>query len=84
MRAMRQGNRNSNSNTYVPTQPSKPDPSLILCPYCKRRFNPITAEKHIPICKNTINRPAPPKKTIPKRSTLPSISYKPIKSIIII
>ncbi|EGR29690.1 zinc C2H2 type family protein, putative [Ichthyophthirius multifiliis] len=30
---------------------------LIPCPYCNRKFNDQAAEKHIPACKNTINKP---------------------------
>jgi hypothetical protein len=30
------------------------------CPYCSRRFNPDVADRHIPRCKDIINKPAPP------------------------
>lgn len=30
------------------------------CPYCGRKFGDVQAAKHIPVCKNTINKPKPP------------------------
>ena len=33
-----------------PVAPSAPDPSLIPCPNCGRRFNETAAERHIPKC----------------------------------
>lgn len=30
--------------------PSAPDPSLVQCPHCARRFNASAAERHIPKC----------------------------------
>jgi hypothetical protein len=39
-------------------QPSGPDPSLIPCPHCGRRFNKKAADRHIPQCKNIIARPS--------------------------
>lgn len=32
----------------------------IACPYCFRRFAPFSADKHIEICKNILNKPKPP------------------------
>ena len=40
-----------------PPPPSAPDPSLVPCPHCGRTFNETAAERHIPRCKTTINRP---------------------------
>jgi len=37
--------------------PSGPDPSLIQCPHCQRRFNEKAAERHIPKCATIINKP---------------------------
>jgi hypothetical protein len=34
----------------------------VACPHCQRRFAPDTAEKHIPKCAGTVNRPKPPPK----------------------
>lgn len=33
----------------------------VNCPHCLRRFAPIPAEKHIPVCKDIINKPNPPR-----------------------
>ncbi|EDO38611.1 predicted protein, partial [Nematostella vectensis] len=33
------------------------NPDYVLCRYCQRRFNPTVAERHIPKCANTTNRP---------------------------
>lgn len=40
-----------------PVISSAPDPSLIQCPHCSRRFNEKAAERHIPQCQNIINKP---------------------------
>jgi hypothetical protein len=45
----------------------------ITCQYCKRKFAPIPAEKHIEKCKDIINRPKPPPQ---KMSILPKIYEK--------
>jgi endogenous inhibitor of DNA gyrase (YacG/DUF329 family) len=33
---------------------------LVPCPHCGRKFGEVQANKHIPACKNTINKPKPP------------------------
>jgi hypothetical protein len=39
------------------------NPHYVPCPYCNRTFAPETAARHIPKCKDTINKPkAPPKR----------------------
>lgn len=47
-----------------PVAPSAPDPSLIPCPHCGRRFNEKAAERHIPQCQSIRAKP-----TILKRGT---------------
>jgi len=41
----------------MPHVPSEPDPDLVPCPHCNRRFAASTAERHIPHCKNMAARP---------------------------
>lgn len=36
---------------------SAPDPSLIQCPHCQRRFNETAAERHIPKCLSMKTKP---------------------------
>ena len=36
---------------------SAPDPSLVECPHCQRRFNAKAAERHIPVCNNIRAKP---------------------------
>ena len=45
----------------LPPPPPSLNPDYVHCQYCDRRFNPEVAERHIPKCKDTINRPRPPK-----------------------
>lgn len=53
-----------------PMAPSAPDPSLIQCDHCGRRFNDKAAERHIPFCKEKSQRDnvskGPPKKPVAK------------------
>lgn len=37
---------------------SAPDPSLVPCPHCSRRFNEKAAERHIPQCQNIKAKPS--------------------------
>ena len=46
----------------LPPPPVSENPDYVQCPYCERKFNPGTAERHIPRCKDIKSRPAPPKK----------------------
>lgn len=44
----------------------------VECPYCSRKYNPDVAQRHIPKCKDIINKPAPVKKP----SSLTNSPYK--------
>jgi hypothetical protein len=49
--------------------------NLVPCPYCNRRFNQIAADRHIPSCKNIINKPKPPPQMRPGQGIGPSGAY---------
>ena len=55
-----------NPKDLTPPPPST-NPDYVQCKYCKRKFAPSVAERHIPKCKDTRHRPKPP----PVRSKLP-------------
>jgi len=40
--------------------------NLVPCPYCGRKFNEQAAERHIPSCKNVINKPKSIAQSAPK------------------
>lgn len=58
MRAAREcGKAQAAGAPLPPPKPSAPDPSLILCQHCGRRFNEKAAERHIPQCQNIKAKP---------------------------
>ncbi|KAM7109684.1 LOW QUALITY PROTEIN: zinc finger C2HC domain-containing protein 1C [Ciconia maguari] len=46
----------------LPPLPPIENPDYVACPYCRRRFAPQAAERHIPKCKTIKNRPTPPQR----------------------
>lgn len=46
--------------TKIPVVPSAPNEDYVECQYCYRRYSPGVADRHIPKCKDMINRPKPP------------------------
>lgn len=44
----------------LPPPPRSQNPDYVQCPYCSRRFAQTAAERHIPKCKDTVNKPKPP------------------------
>lgn len=47
-----------------------PDPSMVACPHCSRRFNPEAAERHIAICQKVFSKKA----TQPKKAAATTTS----------
>eukprot|EP00668_Euglena_longa_P012127 GGOE01014554.1.p1 GENE.GGOE01014554.1~~GGOE01014554.1.p1 ORF type:complete len:751 (-),score=111.63 GGOE01014554.1:432-2684(-) len=71
----------------LPPPPPAENPDYVQCPHCSRRFNQAAAERHIPACANTINKPrAPPKRPAappakpPPAAPTPKPSPTPTKS----
>jgi hypothetical protein len=44
----------------LPPPPVSTNPDYVQCPHCQRRFNQTAASRHIPKCKDTVNKPKPP------------------------
>jgi hypothetical protein len=44
----------------MPPPPRSSGAGMTPCPYCGRNFGEVQAAKHIPACKNTVNKPKPP------------------------
>lgn len=44
----------------MPPPPKSENRDYVQCPHCARRFNQTAAERHIPKCKDTVNKPKPP------------------------
>jgi len=68
-----------------PPKMSAIEQNFVECPYCYRKFNPTSAEKHINICKNVVNKPkAVPGKSLPSSTRNSQPSYgspqKPLNS----
>lgn len=59
-----------------PSMPSAPDPSLIQCEYCSRRFNEKAADRHIPFCREKTQRDKIKKAAQSKTSAQNSIRQK--------
>lgn len=59
MRAARMyGQAAAKGEDLPPPVMSAPDPSLVPCPHCGRRFNEKAAERHIPQCQNIRAKPS--------------------------
>lgn len=50
--------------------PNQNTEELVPCPHCSRKFNPTTAERHIPKCKDIINKPKPPPSVVHKSNKI--------------
>lgn len=53
--------QNGGKASDLPPPPPSLNPDYVHCQYCDRRFNPEVAQRHIPKCATTMNRPKPPK-----------------------
>ena len=59
MRAARMYNQAAAKGEELPPPViSAPDPSLVQCPHCGRRFNEKAAERHVPQCQNIRAKPS--------------------------
>ena len=58
----------------LPPPPPAANLNYVECPHCQRRFNPTAAERHIPACAMTINKPKPPPQRRPITAAVPSSS----------
>jgi hypothetical protein len=56
MRSMRQSNGQSESSQHAVRMMSPPD-DRVPCPHCGRRFNDTVAQRHVPKCKDIMNKP---------------------------
>ncbi|OMJ77939.1 hypothetical protein SteCoe_22378 [Stentor coeruleus] len=52
----------------APVQHYDPTSDYKQCPYCSRKYSQQVAERHIPNCKNIINKPKPPPKAVNMKS----------------
>eukprot|EP00668_Euglena_longa_P015981 GGOE01020174.1.p1 GENE.GGOE01020174.1~~GGOE01020174.1.p1 ORF type:complete len:323 (-),score=41.44 GGOE01020174.1:186-1154(-) len=52
----------------LPPPPISANAHYVQCPHCTRSFAPDVAERHVPKCKTTLNRPKPP----PGRTLVPA------------
>uniref|UniRef100_A0A8C3BSP0 C2HC/C3H-type domain-containing protein n=1 Tax=Cairina moschata TaxID=8855 RepID=A0A8C3BSP0_CAIMO len=55
----------------LPPLPPIENPDYVACPYCRRRFAPQVAERHVPKCKSIKSRP--PQTAGPKSLIAPSV-----------
>lgn len=62
--------KNGGNIRDMPPPPRSKNDNLLACPYCNRKFNPESHEKHVNICKNVVNKP----KAVPKN--LPEPKFK--------
>lgn len=48
------------SISNLPPPPPSKNLDYVQCPHCLRKFNQTAAERHVPKCKDTVNKPKPP------------------------
>ncbi len=59
-KAATQAEKSGGSLAHLPPPPASTNPDYVQCPHCARRFNQAAASRHIPKCKDTVNKPKPP------------------------
>ena len=52
--------KSGGSLANLPPPPMSTNPDYVACPHCGRKFNQMAADRHIPKCKDTVNKPKPP------------------------
>eukprot|EP00164_Ancoracysta_twista_P000258 GFYU01000364.1.p1 GENE.GFYU01000364.1~~GFYU01000364.1.p1 ORF type:complete len:717 (-),score=164.71 GFYU01000364.1:129-2279(-) len=60
--------RRSSSGGHLAKMSKNAQADRVQCPYCERHFSPGTAERHIPKCKDIVNRPKKPAPNAPTPS----------------
>jgi hypothetical protein len=60
----------------VPVIPSAITEEYVFCPHCSRRYSSEVAERHIPKCRNIINRPKPPPNMLQNTIGIPNYASK--------
>ena len=67
IKQMKEVEENGGNIRDMPPPPPSQNANFKECPYCARKFNPESHEKHIKICKNVVNKPKPvPKQVVTK------------------
>mmetsp|Transcript_33866 Transcript_33866/g.58998 ORF Transcript_33866/g.58998 Transcript_33866/m.58998 type:complete len:387 (-) Transcript_33866:2922-4082(-) len=54
-----------------PQQFADPTADYVQCPFCDRKYAPQTAERHIPKCKDIVNKPKAPPRALAPRAAQP-------------
>ena len=69
----------------APVQHHDPSSDYIQCPYCSRKYSQPVAERHIPSCKNIINKPKPPppKPAIVRNPVQPAVMRNIVQPMVV-
>ncbi|CAG9326999.1 unnamed protein product [Blepharisma stoltei] len=64
-----------NAGDFAINSPTSLEDTYTQCPHCGRRFAPLPAERHIPKCKDIINKPKPLRIVLKDKISLPNIYF---------